>query len=589
MRIVSLNPTLCDEEQQNMCPRKKETERAERCVNFDCFNGIDSEKIKKYFNGLKLNIVLSGSNGSGKSRLFKLIEGKNQALHICAIKENEGDTVELDNIKIINFSCTDASLQSVEKFPTYTISKANEHLYELDVAETALNSLLYIHGLAKGQIGTNGDFENFASYVNMMFFIEDENLKLKRDTNKNALFFGRAINGDELSPGQKYLLRMAVALYLNKGKHDVIFLLDEPETHLHPNALIKFYDKLREEFQKSQIWIATHSIALIAHIEQKYESESSIFYFENGRVSPFRSNSEPLIRGLVGGDDNWSAYFHFLVEPDEYASNKFAIECLSSPEVKPGIKEKDKQVGLIIDILTNKVVVDYGAGRGRLIFGIQEWLAEKGKRIQDIVKEYRAFDIKQENGDENKYKTECLKAMNEHGLGEKYFDDLEKLQSEPLADYVFMVNVLHEINPDFWDDLFRNIAKLLKEDGLLILVEQKELTIGEKAYKNGFVVLSEKSAKTLFDTSIDVSSLDNVNSIAFKIPKSILSCSKEKVACCLTALMNESLDAVKDLQDNSYKKIGGHYKYGLKLAFWEHQHINAELCIASIKEENQNV
>lgn len=589
MRIVSLNPSLCNEEQQNICSRKKETGQVEQCVNYDCFNGIDSEKIRKCFNDLKLNVVLSGSNGSGKSRLFRLIEEKNQALHINAIKENEDGAVELADIKIINFSCTDAPLQSVEKFPTYTISKANDHLYELDVAETALNSLLYIHGLAKGQIGTNGDFSSFALYVNMLFSIENENLKLQRDTNKNALFFGRAIKGDELSPGQKYLLRMAVALYLNSGKHDVIFLLDEPETHLHPNALIKFFDKLREEFPKSQIWIATHSIALIAHIEQKYEMDSSIFYFENGKVFTFRSDSEPLIRGLVGGDDNWSAYFHFLVEPDAYAVNKFAIECLTSPKVKPGIKEKDKQAGLIIDILTNKIVVDFGAGRGRLIYGIEEWLTEKGKRIGDVVKEYRAYDIKQENGDDNKYKTECLRAMNYHGLGERYFDDLEKLKREPQADYVFMVNVLHEINPFFWDSLFADIAKLLNDDGRLIIVEQKELTIGEKAHKNGFVILSEKSAKTLFDTSIDVNSPEDENIIEFTIPKSILSCSKEKISNCLTSLMNESLDAIKHIDPIPYIKIGEHYKYGLKLAFWEHQHTNAEICIANIEEENQNV
>ncbi len=589
MRIISLNPKLCDETQQYICSRKKKTERDERCVNLDCFNGIDSESIQRCFNDLKQNIVLSGGNGSGKSRLFKLIEEKNQALHLRVTKENESATVELDYVKIINFSCTDASLQSVEKFPTYTISKANNHLYELDVTETALNSLLYIHGLAKGQIGTNGDFESFASYVNPMFFIDNETLKLSRDTNKNALFFGRAIDGDELSPGQKYLLRMAVALYLNKGKHDVIFLLDEPETHLHPNVLIRFYDKLREEFPKSQIWIATHSIALIAHIEQKYESDSSIFYFENGKVSTLRSNSEPLIRGLVGGDDNWNAYFHFLVEPDAYASNKFAIECLTSPDVKPGTKRKDEQAGLVIDKLTNKIVVDYGAGRGRLISGIQEWLTEKGVKINEVVKEFRAFDIKQENGEDNEYKAECLRAMNEHGLGERYFDDIEKLKSESPADYVFMVNVLHEIDPGFWVGLFANIAKLLKDDGFLIIVEQKELTIGEKAYKNGFIILTEKSAKALFDTSIDINSPKDIKSIEFKIPKPALSCTREKITSCLTLLMSESLDVVKHIRQNTHIADGEHYKFGLKLAFWEHQHTNSELCIASLKEENQDV
>ena len=49
-----------------------------------------------------------------------------------------------------------------------------------------------------------------------------------------------------LSPGQQYLLRIEIACNYNQKNEDYIFILDEPELHLHPAALITAIEKLRK-------------------------------------------------------------------------------------------------------------------------------------------------------------------------------------------------------------------------------------------------------------------------------------------------------------------------------------------------------
>lgn len=587
MQIVSLSPKLCGKGQQAVCKLRKNSLQidpfANSCDDLQCLLGLEARSIAECFDNLKLNIVLTGGNGSGKTRLLELMEQRNAALNMMIGDETTAPlpfSERASDIKLINFSCTDAPLQSAQKFSPFTISRAKKHLEGWNVTETALNSLLYMQGLEEGYID-EGNFDDFAEYVNDIFSITDEQYKLHR-SQEGAVFFDRPVNGNELSPGQKYLLRMAVALYVNQEQPNLILLLDEPETHLHPNALIEFYEKLREKFPSSQIWVATHSIALIAHIEQNYEATSSIFFFENGGVHRLRSNSEPLIKGLVGGEKNWETYFHFLVRPDIFASNLFAIECLTSPGVVPGKKTKDSQAGLIVSLLKDKIVVDYGAGRGRLLSGIQEWLAEQNENVVDVVREYRAFDIKKSNGEDNSHKAECKQAMQAYGLDPLlYFDDIAKLQEYEKADYVFLVNVLHEIKPidaqgRDWGKTFEIIKTLLKDEGKLIIVEQQEITVGEKAYDNGFLVLTTTAAKELFGNKISCNFDAKQRNSSFTVPRNELAVDQDAICKCLEVIKMDSLVRIQDIYNNPVQNQAA-FKAGLSLAFWEHQYTSAVL------------
>jgi energy-coupling factor transporter ATP-binding protein EcfA2 len=94
--------------------------------------------------------------------------------------------------------------------------------------------------------------------------------KIDRSIDDDATLFGKPLAEAGLSDGQKVLIQLAVALHAQKGKLDnTVFLLDEPENHLHPSALIEFLDTVAEVASNAQFWIATHSVPLLAHIANK--------------------------------------------------------------------------------------------------------------------------------------------------------------------------------------------------------------------------------------------------------------------------------------------------------------------------------
>lgn len=128
----------------------------------------DTDGLKAFKDCLSLEnlVLLTGSNGAGKTRLLKVIRRYVEALQSgvpeSEIKEKltvyfqEGEKIELltkDNakqIQIINYSHYGAKLQIPNAFSPYVIHKAKEILMECDYEETALNSLLFIEDMAKG-------------------------------------------------------------------------------------------------------------------------------------------------------------------------------------------------------------------------------------------------------------------------------------------------------------------------------------------------------------------------------------------------------------------------------------------------------
>jgi predicted ATPase len=95
----------------------------------------------------------------------------------------------------------------------------------------------------------------------------------------NATVFGKPLTDSGLSDGQKVHIQFAVALHAQKGRLDnTVFIMVEPENHLHPSALIEF-----EVANNSQFWIATHSVPLLAYLAHK--EPMSIWYVEDGKVS----------------------------------------------------------------------------------------------------------------------------------------------------------------------------------------------------------------------------------------------------------------------------------------------------------------
>lgn len=554
----------------------------------------------KNFPSCKLGdiVILAGSNGSGKTRLIKLIINH---IHNLAnnLKKEENISMRINDdenyltvdlakkIKIVNYSHYDARLQVPKNFPPYVIHKAKENLINCNYEETALNSLLWIYDIAceySNQEDGNISFEDFSSFVKEKFGLE---LSVNRDKKPvEVKLFKEDINHTNLSPGQLYLLRMAVACQLYQNDEDMIVFLDEPELHLHPEALINVVEHLIKTFEKSQFWISTHSLSLIAYLAATKDN-TTILNLVDGEPKVLRSDSDKLIKGLMGTDDNRRMAQEFLSTPYEYACNKFAVECYSKPDTLSA-NPNDPQNEMIECILKNgDTIVDYGTGKGRFIEGL-------GMDIPEIIDKIHFFAYDPEIKDSEK----CKSVMKKLGISCKnYTTDINALIDivNQGADYVLLVNVLHEISPQYWSEVFKNIHFLLKENGKLIIVEREELTVGEMPYNDGFLVMVESAALKLFGKeNVECTRYEKKDKISGETivkpivkytidKKGITNIDGEKIKLCIKEIESESLKNIKSLrEDNKEKGQEYSYKAGLKTAFWLHQYANSSLILKNV-------
>lgn len=94
---------------------------------------------------------------------------------------------------------------------------------------------------------------------------ESANLTIERDD--QIKIFRRNDFAVSLSDGQKVLLKLAVQLHAQQiALTDALVFLDEPENHLHPAVLNEVIDILLSKVETGQVWIATHSVSLIANL-----------------------------------------------------------------------------------------------------------------------------------------------------------------------------------------------------------------------------------------------------------------------------------------------------------------------------------
>lgn len=165
------------------------------------------------------------------------------------------------------------------------------------------------------------DYEKLVAIIELLL-----KTKLDRSLDEDATLFGKPLAEAGLSDGQKVLIQLAVALHAqNKSLKNSIFILDEPENHLHPSVLIEFLDALSSVAENSQFWIATHSVPLLAHIAQT--EPASIWYVEDGNVSNAGTNPLKVLRGLLGDDNKIAALNNFTSLPAQFAAINHAIEC----------------------------------------------------------------------------------------------------------------------------------------------------------------------------------------------------------------------------------------------------------------------
>lgn len=578
------------------------------------FNDMGLARIN--MDRLGKTVVIAGKNGSGKTRLLKLIEylvhydidemdfyedGKD----ISSLKKRIAEENSLANKKrleaqlnaihgkhdilnyleydhktkkrrAINFVPSEMELQDSAKLGIADLQKRHASCMDVGVSNLNSKTLPYIQYEAMRYFNSQNSMidtvnnekeaiERSYKRLNQLIF-EFLGTNLDYTINGICTIFGFELGYSNLSEGQKVLLQLCVALHAQEASLDnVILLLDEPENHLHPSALIDFVSGVLNVLNNGQLFIATHSITLLSYL-----NSSDIWYMDNNDISYGGKIPDKVLKGLVGDDTRISKLRDFLCLPAELASNEFAYECLFYPEAV-FTKPEDKQTLQIINqISQNKKtrILDYGAGKGRLANAIYyNKMIFDNDNLKEVI-EYIAFDKFEED------KENCEDSITRlygdcHNKYFNHMDDVLKSFNENSFDFVIMSNVLHEIPIIEWKEDFKSIYKLLNDEGHIIIIEDLLIPVGENPHKNGFILLGLEQMKILFgvldcDTDFNYSDADNRERLlAYKVPRKYLKRISDQT-------INQALESLKAKAKAEILKLRGYtdYKNGRLHGLW---------------------
>lgn len=441
----------------------------------------------------------------------------------------------------------------------------------------------FFPGTADETTTAKNEYEEFQNLVQRML-----GAKVERNLDGDPMLFGKPIPDAGLSDGQKVILQLCVALHAQQSQLDnTVFLLDEPENHLHPSAAIDLLKSLYETTSSSQIWVATHSIPLLAYIASI--EPSSLWYVNEGSIRNAGRNPEIVLDSLLGDEERIGQLNSFTSLPAQLAAINYATESLSQPKVATG-GENDPQISQIHQVISKLAegrplnILDFGAGKGRLLEGLVSVSAEAGKDISTVI-DYYAFDSYPDDRDS------CLHVIGTHFPDScaRHFTNREDLfshKNDGSIDVVVMCNVLHEIAPKDWLDVFSDqsiVIRALNENGYLLLVEDQRIPVGELAHEHGFIVLDTSHLRMLFS----VDEQDNHNGlflcndargdgrlkahlIAKKLLNKITSDSRKRA---IEALKATAKDEIRRLRGGKSAR----YSDGLLHAFWTQQFANTSL------------
>lgn len=325
--------------------------------------------------------------------------------------------------------------------------------------------------------------------------------------------FGQKEYDKHLSDGQKVLFQLGCAIHAQgtELRESVVFL-DEPENHLHPAALVEVIDHLNTLTPEGQIWVATHSVPLIAHLAAK--DPNCLWYMDNGTVEHAGKKPEKVLDGLMGGSDGAVNLLDFTLLPGQLAINRFLAECLNPPGVI-GSNIKDPQTSGIAGLISKKKsllgqserfrVLDFGAGKGRLLASLNIHGESESKEPVPLVSEwldYIAYDP--DTKDSEFCLQEIFSVYGVDNIDRHYISKLSQAEvkfDSASFDLIVMCNVLHEVDPEDWLRLFGpqgTLTRLLKSSGGLLIVEDYQIPAGELAHRFGFLLLDELELKQLF-------------------------------------------------------------------------------------------
>lgn len=526
------------------------------------------------FEFAKRNLII-GKNGSGKTRFLKAYRDacKNQDkdviyIYFPTLSAKYEESFEEVNVENALYDIvTDAEDMSYDEFVKsfqYTgVSLVESYIQELNARgvrkkEKADQQLIRIK-------------ENIEEFLGMELIIDqkeqDADLKFSDGRRKKL-----RLALTEMSPGEINLFYMSLFLAITPEKRKYILIMDEPEMHIHPSVLIKFYRKIKNLSCMDEVWIATHSPLLL----QEFQFEE-IILMVNGAIQ--RRNShlyENVMSEMLGeGQKTIVEMFRSL---DEWNFCNFIAECFENPTVISKVNKSDEQavkfMEYCISLKQNDLcILDWGAGSGRL------------GRCMRLIDENNLHKFK--------YTYEIYEPHIEDFERDKEFVTYRKItEIKKKYNCVVLMNVLHELGINEWITLFEQIKNCLNPDGMLIFAEAKVLRIGEQPHcKNGYIVFGEKQIRILFgkegyNSQMAILHTDleqNEKSEFIIIPAVELdNISQDNIKEALNSLKTETFETLKNMNEERIKCVQENMTPSFtyrKYAFIAQQYINTKMAI----------
>lgn len=328
------------------------------------------------------------------------------------------------------------------------------------------------------------NFEVLKKYITL--FLEKD-ISYTDELNKNSRVLTSKLHLNDvpfdikiLSPGEKTLLAYAILFFVyeitgNTNPKDYIIIIDEPELHLHPGAQLKLIDALRNLIKDSgQLWIATHSLAIISHLNYN----EILLVKDNTILPPSTGNLEKVFRELMIVDEHRHELSSFITSLSDWAHARFIKQCFLDPDVIKGLNKNDPQYQVFKKFIQDKddvKLLDFGAGYGRVGALLSEDVDTENKV------DYSVYEPNSKLAD----------VLRQQSFVSGCYNDINKIKKGHF-DVVLLCNVLHEISPLEWIQTMNQIKSLLKPDGYLFIIEDLLLPKGENANDFGYILLDNK-------------------------------------------------------------------------------------------------
>ena len=551
------------------------------------------EKVRKWetFN------LLVGENGSGKSRILQMI--KENAKEKCVVIYLDfASNVQLPGDMETNIS----DMEKTALISNLLFSDEVDKNIFLDFVRCLDNHVLSVFIELSGM--GNNENELVKRKIRRIFGEFSPLIKdiLHREINikENELYL---IKGDRevaassewkyLSPGERSILIVIFAVFVIKlVKAPCILLIDEVETHLHPDAQVKLYKFLNQTLKESVsdycTCIASHSVFLLPLFDIQ-----EIVYLNNGKIGNINGGLyQQVYDNLTGeGGKKEESLTDFLYSMSAWQYANYLAQCFLEPQTVDEAKSEDEQALKFVEVLKNMCsqnkmihVLDFGAGTARIGRCIELMLKDSDEvlRLASEFK-YHVYD--------KKYISKEFKE-NSAWMGRAYSTESDIISSGKKFDIILLYNVLHEIGIDEWVKELCSMLNLLTDEGVLLFGEREILSVGEKPYgKSGYLVLGKDELSKLFPESeiqeIYLPKEQKTVTLCFVIkkPKNNEGYPSEKTV----------LEALHALKDNTKHKIKNRDKNGLgekgnsrKYAFYCQQYVNSEEAIEIIEEMGKN-